>query len=182
MSSERRKYTVNVWEAESLVYGQVMLHFNEWGTLTNRFRDSLIENVKNLQNFELLKDEGYPTESDSNYILFRKDNYDKGQALLKKFREKYPSAVVHPGLLHFLFKTKKYRQWKEKVTIREAEEKQLWEAIDSLFLFEVSTNHDYPEVCIRAKIFNKEALINELQKVAVDLKIELDVVHSVPKK
>ena len=179
MVSARKEFKIKVWDENNLINGQIMFTPKEWGTLTNEFRDLLVNNVMNSRNLELLKDEGYPKKSDSNYLLFKKDNFEEGRTLLRKFREKYPDVVVHPGLLHFLFKTKKYRQHQEYSRKRATEEEQIWKSIDNLFVFDASTNHDYPEVCVRTKMHNKEELGDELQKVAQKLNVELEYI--VPK-
>lgn len=83
------------------------------------------ENIKNTKNLELLKDEGYPTKFDSNYILFQEKNaFEEGKKKLESYRKEYPEVPIHPGFFAFLLRTRRYKEWKRYIKRHDEKEKE----------------------------------------------------------
>jgi hypothetical protein len=166
-----RKGSYKVWEEKNCVKGEVRLIRFDYKTIFN-FRDTLIRGIQEGKNFCLLKRENRPTELDSEYMLFEKDIFEKAHPQIKNFEEE--GKVNHPkipNLLSFIFNTKiaqQYNEWEMKMGAK-------WENnVLALTSFVVETNHDYPYVECSSRIYNKEQLITELQKVAQEFNIELE--------
>jgi len=166
-----RKGSFKVWEEKNFVKGEVRLIRFDYKTIFN-FRDTLIKYLQEGRNLFLLKREDRPTELDTEYMLFEKDIFEKAQNQIKNFEEE--GKVNHPSIpnpLSFIFNTKKaqqYNEWEMKMGAK-------WENnVLALTSFVVETNHDYPYVECSSRIYNKEQLITELQKVAQEFNIELE--------
>jgi len=169
-----------IWEESNIVYGEIRLLHGEEQTLYE-FRNLLSENIKNTKNLELLKDEGYPTKFDSNYILFQEKNaFEEGKKKLESYRKEYPEVPIHPGFFAFLLRTKRYKEWKRYIKRRDEKEKETWQIIDKLYSVMIKTNHDYPYLECYSKIHNKEELISEIKKVADNLSIKLEIIDKKP--
>lgn len=173
MSQEDRKYKLKIWEEKNSVKARVMFIARE--RLIDELRDLLIENIRGATDLKLVMDIGYPAVGDSNFFLFNNDVYAQGQELLKELREEFPENIIFPGILHLLFKTKKYKQYQDSHKERNIQDNQVMKTIDNLCSFKVSTYHDYSELVCSSKVHGSSELINEFQRVAKKLKIELQL-------
>ncbi len=159
-----KNFNYRIWTEDNIVMAEV--EFEDWDNPNlKKFRDLYAEKIKNSRNLEILKDEGYPTELDSEYILLEKDVFDKAKNLIETFRKEFPNVPKHPALLSFLLRNEKYKKYKNHIIEREEKEKQFHEGMDNLFSFSIGTSHDYPYVMCYSKIHSESELEKEIEEI-----------------
>ena len=174
-----KKTKLILWEENNSAYAELRLT-DEEENLLYQFRNILSEDIKNVKNLEIIKDEGYPTKFDSNYILFGKDVFEEAKEKLELLRKEYPETPVHPGIFSFIFKTKKHKEWKKFQEKLSSQEKKTWSTLEGLLSVMIETNHDYPYLNCCSKIHSIEDLVSSIEKVAKDLNIELEIINKKP--
>ena len=159
-----KNFNYRIWTEDNIVMAEV--EFEDWDNPNlKKFRDLYAEKIKNSRNLELLKDEGYPTKLDSEYILLERDVFGKAENLLETFRKEYPDAPKHPGFLSFILQNEKYKKYKDYVVKREKKERHIHEEIDKLFSFSLGTSHDHPYVTCYSKIHSEEELKKDIEDI-----------------
>ena len=174
-----KKRELLIWEENNEINAEVRLFHSDNSDLY-KFRDLLSDQIKNNRNLEIIKDEGFPTEVDSSYILIEKNIFEEINQKVKILRNEAPEVTMHPGLFDFLFKTKKYKQYSGIYKKRNIIENQVWQIINPFSQTIIQTTHDYPYLDCRTKIHKKEEFINEINNIAKKLDIHLDIVNKNP--
>jgi hypothetical protein len=165
-----------IWEEKNKVNAEIRLSHSDKDDLY-KFRDSLSEQIKNNRNFEILKDEGFPTEFDSNFILVDKGVFNDTNQKIRILRNQTPKPIKPYGFFDFLFRTKKYKQNSEIYKRRGEIETKVWEIVNPLAQVIIQTTHDYPYLDCCSKVHKKSEFIEEIKNIAEGLDIQLNIVN-----
>lgn len=151
-----------IWEKEERI--ECLICFsNDSIDLIFNFRDMLIEYLIKNQNLELIKEEGSPTDYDSISYLFKKNDIDSA---LAKHTQKFP---IFPGLFHWVFKTRKYKNYRfENNRIAKDEED-----LNAMVMLSIYTSHDHPCIEIYGKTNFKNCLDEYIKNIAIKLGIKI---------
>jgi hypothetical protein len=117
------------------------------------FRDKITEKIQTKRNLYLYKSEGIPTEIDSWFGFFARENEETAKGLLGK---------KHPGFVAWMFKTKKWKDYKiEEQRIKE------------LVLLEMHTSHDHTCIEIYSSMHSEDSLSELIENIAEELNIAM---------
>jgi len=117
------------------------------------FRDKVIEKIQAGYNWYLHKSEGAPTEIDSWFRFFAKESEETVKDLLGK---------KHPGFLAWMFKTKKWKDYKiEEHRIKE------------LVSLDISTSHDHTCIEIYSSMHSEGSLSELIESIIEELNIDM---------
>lgn len=165
-----------IWEENTEINAQIRLSHSDENNLY-KFRNLLSEQIKNNRNFEILRDEGFPTEFDSNFILVDKSAFNDTNQKIRKLRSEAPKPPNPSGFFDFLFRTKKYKLNSEIYKRRDEIETKIWEIVNPLARIIIQTTHDSPYLDCCSKVHKKPELIEEIKNIAKELNIQLNIVN-----
>ena len=115
------------------------------------FRDKVTEKIQTRFNLYLHKSEGTPTEIDSWVRFFARESEETAKGLIAK---------KHPGFVAWIFKTKKWKDYK----IEE-------QRINELVLLDMHTSHDHTCIEIYSSMHLEDSLSELIESVAEELNI-----------
>jgi len=127
------------------------------------FRDILTLFLIEERELKVIKEEGEPTEWDSCFYFFGKDKINYAMKI-------YPLDIQkHPGILHQIFKTQKYKDFLGKYQ-KILKDKAEFEEMADLIIY---TSHDHPCIEIYGKIDFEVELNNYIKKASLKLGIKI---------
>lgn len=135
--------------------------FSEWiKDILFEFRDRLTDEI--IERYQLCANraQGDPTELDSWYRFFTKEDEDAVNAFIGSRR---------PGVFAWIFQTKKWKDYKTED-----------ERIKGLIRLELFTSHDYPCIDVYCSFLSEGSLAELIDKTARETQIEMKRNENLP--